>query len=268
MQFVAITSSFAFLFSAATASNSSADLPFLFGATPYVELDLQRSNHSDEQYCVTINNREFCTAIEYCPLEAYQCENGFDPNNASQVAEGSYSCGFTIPLCNCSASWGGDSCNCYVSPSYPYIVGTTVECLARDQTTTVLLVGDAIYSPNDGKGATSGTLTYDIGFVDGLGFFDLQWQCPDGAEFATQRAECTCQARYRYRECSACEICGIGDVNKWRWTCPGYSADCDDNYTVWNVPQSKSTYTAGTGRFHFTVSILWTVALLLLSLPR
>jgi hypothetical protein len=253
---IALTSSIAFLFSAATASNSSDDLPFGFSATPYIELDLQRSNHSDKPYCVTLNNRELCTVIDYCPLEAYQCRNGFDPNNESQVAEGNHDCWFTNPLCNCSASWGGNPCSCYVYPDYPYIVGTTVECFAQDQTTTLLLVGDAIYSPND-KEATSGILTYNFGFERAINFFELQWQCPEDVEVATQRSECTCRALYSYEECSACEICGVDDVNEWSWTCPGYSVDCNNNYTVWE------SSAAGTSCFHLAVTILWIVTFLL-----
>jgi hypothetical protein len=262
---------FLLLFSAATtASNSSTsddDLPFGFGATPFIQLNLQRSNHSNEQYCVTLNNRELCTVIDYCPLETYQCANGFDPNDENSTGT-DYSCGFTpSQWCNCSATWGGHPCSCYVTPNYPYIVGISFECFVeQDQPTTLLLAGETSYFPGD-KEATSGILTCEFG-LERLSphyfktYFELQWQCPDGgAEFAsTQRAECTCRALYGYEECSACEVCGVDDASEWSWTCPGYSADCNNNYTVWVVESSAAAGTSGSYLLA-SVTILWMVTI-------
>jgi hypothetical protein len=166
------------------------------------------------------------------------------------------------------------------------------KALEQDQT----LIGYAAYAAAtptpDGKGETTtsggGILTYNIGFDQSPQFyFELQWQCPEGdggdnvssATTMSSRAACTCQAKYGDQECAACQVCQDNDAGEWSWNCfsgvllreywPahegfGYSADCNNNYTVWAQSSSKP----GTSLHLFALlTIFWMVTFVWLSLP-
>lgn len=217
------------LLSSFVASNKDDDnstLPFGYDATPVVVIDLQASNQTDD-HCVTLNDRDFCTAIEYCSLKAYLCQFPNPPED----------CGSSTPSCNCSASLGGVPCGCDLTTGWfldAYIVSPYVYC--QD---------DVIQFEPAERGETNSSLYYIVKSPDEVNRpFEVRWQCPDG-EVPTTSGYCTCQAFYVGQECSSCEICNDGDPGEFSWNCPGYSADCNSNFFV----------SSGAG-FHFAVTIL------------
>ncbi len=184
--------------------------------SPTVFLDLEVSNHTDTK-CVTINRHELCSTIHYCPLAAYQC------NYVDETGDTGYYCGFSSPLCSCSATWGLYDCDCYVTPDTPYWVVTNVKCTSPSPYLEVDPNG-ADCSDRVGDICVSGYNVFDILNEDNdRGIFQVTWQCPK--ESTEDRSACTCAALQSYEECSSCKVCGDGEIGDFALECNGFSLD-------------------------------------------
>jgi hypothetical protein len=69
----------------------------------------------------------------------------------------------------------------------------------------------------------------NIIWQDGMDrFFNVMWQC----DTSDTTSQCTCSATYNYGYCSRCEICSDNEPGEFSLDCPGYSIDCNNNYTL------------------------------------
>jgi hypothetical protein len=104
----------------------------------------------------------------------------------------------------------------------------------------------------------SGGVTYDVQFVDDLlRLVDIAWDCSRGGIEAIISGNCACSARYNYRACAQCHVCGEGEPGGFHLECPGFAVDCDNNYTLW-----QDNYPAQSG-YHGTVSMTTATMLIL-----
>jgi len=211
-----------------------------------VVLDLEKSNRSQTK-CSMVNSQLLCTAIDSCPLSAYQCE---------YVNEDGYSCGFNNPECRCSASWGNRTCDCYVEPAgKPYLVAAAVQCPlgTNDDDAGVGLEVSSLWGSSCLDGADRGgdgvefctfsTSGLDLTYVDNLQrMLEVRLDCRTDPDFAATHnyGYCSCSAWYNYEPCSHCHVCDFGDPGSYSLECPGYSAACDGSHAVWQYQRSSS----------------------------
>jgi hypothetical protein len=89
---------------------------------------------------------------------------------------------------------------------------------------------------NDGNGTcVSGRTSYTVQFVDNLlRDVDIAWDCSRGGIEAMRNGNCACSARYIYRACAQCHVCGEGEPGGFHLECPGFAVNCDNNYTFWH----------------------------------
>jgi hypothetical protein len=79
-----------------------------------------------------------------------------------------------------------------------------------------------------------------------------------------QHCTCTATVKYdrtnTYEECSRCTICDSRTGGRFAWECRGYSVDCHNNYTIWNVTTTTTTTSDSTRRSHYTTGLIMLVA--------
>jgi hypothetical protein len=194
----------------------------MYRVLPIPYMDLLTSNSSD-MACASVNGRELCTVIHYCPKEAYQCD---------YINEDGHSCGLEPPLCNCTAIWGEETCQCYVSTSVPYWISTYVQCGGQEDITTLEIETALEYclEPTNDV-CVRGSVAFDIVDNGTNGFFDVKWDCPN-EQTSRSTSSCTCKALLNYVECSSCTVCGNGDAGIVALECNGFSMDCDRNIQI------------------------------------
>jgi hypothetical protein len=115
-------------------------------------------------------------------------------------------------------------------------------------------------------------------------FFNLTWNCPtitattgssnnngtaldeydnDDPLRYDHEQHCTCTATVKYdgidtyEECSRCTICDSRTGGRFAWDCRGYSVDCYNNYTIWNI--TTTTTSDSTRRTQYTTGLFMLV---------
>jgi hypothetical protein len=208
-------------------------LSFAAALSPTAFLDLEASNFTEEEKCVTVNGRPLCTAISSCPKSAYACSD--------LQGGGSYSCAFDNPSCRCTALWGDQPCGCNVGMVLPYVVSANPTC--PNGTETFLRPSDPAvpidmaiddvrvdcYGRGEDGSCQSGYSEMEVWFEDAYTHLTVSWSCAAGAA-------CRCdRASYRDKTCGTCQVCDKDAPGAFRLECSGgFSTDCSGaNFTLW-----------------------------------
>jgi hypothetical protein len=221
----------------ATTDASFSSLPFSSMFFPTAVLHLEQGVNRTAEKCVTVNGKPLCTVIRTCSLESVELTYYRD-----SVLSLVY-----LP-CDCSATWGGESCECGVVPlwkataplRFQNLLTASLRCPGMSYDSAAEI--DDVYD-FDISTSSFDCLTGESGFCSsgesttgvtlkgkGGDLLWVRWRCSGAGGDG-----CRCTAMYGAGGCS-CEVCGKAAPGAFRLDCPGgYSADCaGPAFSIWN----------------------------------